>query len=67
MHIQEKICKQKQTTAQWYGSYKELAVTLKKKKCKVVMFTMFTNVHMFTNEAEKKKNLLNFLQILDKP
>lgn len=25
------------------------------------------NVHMFTNEAEKNKNLLNFLQILDKP
>lgn len=40
---------------------------LKKKKCKVVMFTMFTNVHMFTNEAEKNKNLLNFLQILGKP
>lgn len=37
---------------------------LKKKK---MQGSHVHNVHMFTNEAEKNKNLLNFLQILDKP
>lgn len=42
--------KQKLTTTQQYGSYKELAITSKKKKkCNIDMFPV-------TNEAETKKS-----------